>query len=76
MVPGKIAHLEQLYPSIWYPGIDQEQPRGIRLLGKAEAESHRQQRAEVRAARTYVDAFRCDACGHVELFATRHLDPP
>lgn len=76
LVPGKIRDLEQIHPAVWYPGLPEEPQPGLRLLGKPEAASRRQRRSEVMASRAYVDAYRCDSCGRVELFATRHVGEP
>ena len=73
LVLGKIQHQEQLYPLVWSIGTHEE-PRGkIRLLGKSEAETQRKLREQFLQSRTYVDAYRCPDCGHVELCATRKV---
>lgn len=68
---GKLQHTEQLYPAVWSLGVHQEPGGGIRVLTKAEAASRKQMLAEVLHSRTYVDAYRCGACGYIELSSTR-----
>jgi DNA-directed RNA polymerase subunit RPC12/RpoP len=70
---GSLWHREQSYPTEWSIRRAQQPPTGFRILSKEEAARMKAERAEVLQRRTYVDAYRCPNCGHVELSATRKV---
>ena len=68
---GRVSHRDQVYPQIWTEGAA-EQPSGkIRILSTDEAAVRRQAAASAVASQRLLDAYRCPACGYVELAATR-----
>jgi DNA-directed RNA polymerase subunit RPC12/RpoP len=72
---GSLSHREQLYPTVWWMRQAQEPTTkfGFRRLSKEEFACRKAERAEVLQRCTYVDAYRCPNCGHVELSATRKV---
>jgi predicted RNA-binding Zn-ribbon protein involved in translation (DUF1610 family) len=79
---GRLAHREQVFPILWWKRQAPEPSVqgaltifgiGLMSLSQSQAENARRKakKAELLQQRTYVDAYRCPNCGHVELLATQ-----